>query len=359
MATEAQVLDALRTCMEPELGKDIVTLDMVKNIAIAAGKVRFDYVLTTPSCPLKEGMEKDARAAVLKVPGVTEVAINMTAAVRQDMRLGRVMPPGVKNIVAVGSGKGGVGKSSVAANLAVCLARDGAKVGLLDADVYGPNQPQMFGVAGFKPEADKDNKIEPAANHGVKLFSMGFLMEADTPAIWRGPMLHGAITQFLKDVLWGELDYLVVDLPPGTGDVQLSLCQAVPLVGAVVVTTPQSIAISDVRKAVAMFKKLNVPILGIVENMSGFACPNCRHVSHVFREGGAKALAEKHKVPFLGSVPLDGAVCESGEDGTPMALAHPDSPTTTALKHVARQVAAQVSLQNHLRRTLDIETVAS
>lgn len=358
MPTKDQVLDALRTCMEPELNRDIVSLDMVQNIAIDGGKVRFDYILTTPSCPLKEGMENDARAALAKVPGITEVAINMTAKVRNDMRLGGVLPPGVKNVVAVGSGKGGVGKSSVAANLAVCLALDGARVGLLDADVYGPNQPQMFGVQGFKAVADSDNKIEPALGHGVKVFSMGFLMDADTPAIWRGPMLHGAIQQFLKDVKWGELDYLVVDLPPGTGDVQLSLCQAVPLVGAVVVTTPQTIAISDVRKAVSMFKKLNVPVLGIVENMSGFVCPSCSHESHPFRQGGAKALAEKHMVPFLGSVPLDGEVCESGEVGTPMTLSRPESPTSTALRHVARQVAAQISLQNHLRRTLEIETVA-
>ncbi|MBI3299118.1 MAG: Mrp/NBP35 family ATP-binding protein [Elusimicrobia bacterium] len=358
MATKEQVLDALRGCMEPELNRDIVTLDMVQNIKIEGGKVSFDYILTTPSCPLKEGMEKDARAALAKVPGVTEVAINMTAKVRNDTRLGGVLPPGVKNIVAVGSGKGGVGKSSVAANLAVCLAKDGAKVGILDADVYGPNQPQMFDVQGYKPSADKDNKIDPAFGHGVKIFSMGFLMDPDTPAIWRGPMLHGAIQQFLKDVKWGELDYLVVDLPPGTGDVQLSLCQAVPLVGAVVVTTPQTIALSDVRKAVAMFKKLNVPVLGVVENMSGFVCPNCSHQSHPFREGGAKTLAEKHMVPFLGAVPLDAAVCDSGENGTPITLAKPDSPASAALRHVARQVAAQVSLQNHRRRTLEIETVA-
>ncbi|MDE2292192.1 MAG: Mrp/NBP35 family ATP-binding protein [Elusimicrobia bacterium] len=359
MPTKEQVLDALKTCKEPELGRDIVTLDMVKNLSIEGGKVSFDYVLTTPACPLKDGMEKDAREAVLKVPGVSEVAIKMTANVNKDLRLENVLPPGVKNIVAVGSGKGGVGQSSVAANLAACLARDGAKVGLLDADVYGPNQPQMFGVEGFKPYADADDKIDPAVAHGVKLFSMGFLMEPDTPAIWRGPMLHGAIQQFLKDVKWGELDYLVVDLPPGTGDVQLTLCQSVPLVGAVVVTTPQSVAISDVRKAVAMFKKLNVPVLGMVENMSGFVCPNCRHTSHPFRKDGAKELAAKHMVPFLGAVPLDGAVCEAGETGTPMALRHPDSPTSIALDSVARQVAAQVSLQNHRRRVLNIETVAS
>ncbi|MFH1725852.1 MAG: Mrp/NBP35 family ATP-binding protein [Elusimicrobiota bacterium] len=347
MTTKENILKALSACQDPEIGKDIVSLGMVRDLSVENGKVRFDFVLTTPACPLKSQMENAAREAVLKVPGVKAVDINMTAAVKKDARLERALPPGVKNLLAVGSGKGGVGKSCVAANLAVSLAKEGAAVGLLDADVYGPNQHQMFGVRDYVPKPDSEDKIAPAEAHGVKLFSMGFLMDPDSPAIWRGPMLHGAVIQFLKDVRWGELDYLIVDLPPGTGDVQLSLCRTAPLTGAVIVTTPQSIALSDVRKAVAMFKQLKVPILGVIENMSVFACPHCGNTSRVFGEGGAKKLSEMHNIPRLGSVPLDPTVCESGETGTPMALAHPDSPTTAAFRKLAGQVAVQVSLRHH------------
>jgi ATP-binding protein involved in chromosome partitioning len=359
MPTKEQVLEALSTCIEPELGKDIVSLQMVQNLSIDGGTVRFDYRLTTPACPLKERMEKEARAALEQVAGVESIEINMVADVQKDVRLSQALPPGIKNLVAVGSGKGGVGKSSVAANLAVALAKEGATVGMMDADVYGPNQPQMFGIDGYVPEVDSENKITPPENHGVKVFSMGFLMKPDQPAIWRGPMLHGAIQQFLKDVRWGELDYLIIDLPPGTGDVQLSLCQAVPLVGAVVVSTPQSIALSDVRKAVAMFKKMNVPILGLVENMSEFVCPHCKTGTPIFHKAGAKDLADEHRIPFLGEIPLDPEVCVAAENGTPAILANAESPTTTALRLVARQVAAQVSLQNHNRKQLKVDLVAS
>jgi len=358
MPTKEQVLEALSTCIEPELGKDIVSLEMVQNLTVDGGSVRFDYNLTTPACPLKDKMEKDARAALDKVDGVDSVEINMVSNVQKDVRLAQTLPPGIKNLVAVGSGKGGVGKSSVAANLAVSLAKEGARVGMMDADVYGPNQPQMFGIEGYTPEVDSDNKINPPENHGVKVFSMGFLMKPDQPAIWRGPMLHGAIQQFLKDVKWGELDYLIIDLPPGTGDVQLSLCQAVPLVGAVLVSTPQSVALSDVRKAVAMFKKLNVPILGLVENMSEFICPHCKTGTPIFVKAGAQALADEHRIPFLGEIPLDPEVCIAAEDGTPAILKNPDSPTTTALRLVSRLVAAQVSLQNHNRKELKVDLVS-
>lgn len=349
------VLAALATCREPELHKDIVSLGMVKNLAVEGGHVSFDYVLTTPACPLKSQMEADARAAVMKVPGVAAVDIKMTASVRADPRLLSKVPDGIKNVIAVGSGKGGVGKSTVACNLAVALAMDGAKVGLMDADIYGPNQPQMMGVAGFEPAADAENKIAPPENLGVKVFSMGFLMAPDAPVIWRGPMLHGAITQFLKDVRWGELDYLVVDLPPGTGDVQLSLCQAVPLMGAVIVTTPQSIAVSDVRKAVAMFKKLNVPLLGVIENMGTFACPHCRKESEIFSRGGGKSLAEKAGAPYLGAVPLDPAVCETGETGRPIVSSNPDGAPAKAFRSLARQVAAQVSIRAATQKPLEIK----
>lgn len=358
MPSKDEVLKALSACIEPELGRDIVSLDMVRDLRVEGSTVEFEYVLTTPACPLKDRMESEARAAVMRLPGVEDVRIRMVADVRKDLRLERALPGGIKNLVAVGSGKGGVGKSSVAANLAVSLARDGAKVGLMDADVYGPNQPQMFGISEFRPTAGPDNKIDPPEAHGVKVFSMGFLLEPDAPAIWRGPMLHGAITQFLRDVRWGELDYLVVDLPPGTGDVQLSLCQSAPITGAVVVTTPQTIALSDVRKAVGMFRKLNVPILGVVENMSEFLCPHCKAGTRIFGEGGAESLSRKFRIPFLGAVPLDAEICRSGEEGAPMVLARPESESARALRLVSRQVAAQVSLQNHGRRQIQIDLVS-
>jgi ATP-binding protein involved in chromosome partitioning len=253
------------------------------------------------------------------------------------------LPEGVRHIVAVGAGKGGVGKSTVSVNLAVALAQEGLKVGLLDADVYGPNLPQMLGVQNHVPKLGEDGKIEPAEAHGVKLMSMGFLLEPDSPVIWRGPLLHGAMTQFLKDVRWGGLDVLVVDLPPGTGDVQLSVAQTVPLAGAVIVTTPQSIALSDVMKAAAMFRKLEVPIFGVVENMGEFVCPHCRKTSRIFSHGAAKAFMKKYGVPLLGEIPLDPAVCSAGEDGTPLCAAHPESAPAKALRGVARHVAARLS----------------
>ena len=355
--TKEQVLDALRKCQEPELHQDIVTLDMVRDIQIEGGRVSFEYVLTTPACPLKGMMELEAKEAVLRVPGVTDVRVRMTAAVRGDARLERVAPPGVKSVIAVGSGKGGVGKSTVACNLAVSLALDGAKVGLMDADVYGPNQPQMMGVGDFQPTLGRDDKMFPAEAFGVKVFSMGFLMEPDQPVIWRGPMLHSAVTQFLRDVRWGEIDYLIVDLPPGTGDVQLSLCQSVPLVGAVIVTTPQSIALSDVRKAVAMFQKMDVPILGVVENMGEFACPHCGKTSEIFSRGGADALAKLHGVPLLGKIPLDPSVCATGENGKPAVVSAPDGAPAKAFRAVARQVAAAVSIRLSQQKPLETQTV--
>ncbi len=358
MPTKDEVLKALSTCIEPELHKDIVSLGMVQNLVVDAGVVSFDYVLTTPACPLKGMMQLEAEEAVKKVPGVTEsVKINMTASVKKDLRLENVMPGGVKNVIAVAAGKGGVGKSTVASNLAVALALDGAKVGLMDADIYGPNQPQMMGVAGHQPVAGADNKIEPAVGHGVKIMSMGFLMDPDKPVIWRGPMLHGAITQFLKDVKWGELDYLILDLPPGTGDVQLTLCQTVPLAGAVIVTTPQSIALSDVRKAVAMFKKLNVPIFGAIENMSGFICPHCSKESKIFSEGSAAALEKNFGIPLMGQIPLDPKVCDASEVGTPITISSPDSVPAKAFRAAARKVAAAVSVRNATVKPLEIKLV--
>ncbi|MBI5209688.1 MAG: Mrp/NBP35 family ATP-binding protein [Elusimicrobia bacterium] len=250
---------------------------------------------------------------------------------------------GVKNVLAVGSGKGGVGKSTLACNLAVSLALDGAKVGLLDADIHGPNVPQMMGIAKYAPEAGPDEKLEPPTAFGVKAMSMGFFVGSDDPVIWRGPMVHGAVVRFLTGIRWGELDHLVVDLPPGTGDAQLSLCQSVAVAGAILVTTPQSIALSDVRKALSMFKNLGVPVLGAVENMAEFACPHCGKTSRVFSHGGAKLLREKFGVATLGSVPLDPLVCETGEAGEPVSASRPDSAAAKALRGIARQVASRLA----------------
>ncbi len=355
---ERSIWEALKTCQEPELRKDIVSLQMIRNLEVKEGVVSFDYVLTTPACPLKMEMEAEAKAAVRKVPGVVDVQIRMTHDVKKDPRLENVLPPGIKNIIAVASGKGGVGKSTVSANLALALAQEGASVGLLDADIYGPNQPQMMGVGNLTPEVREDKKIIPPEAFGVKVMSMGFLMDPDAPVIWRGPMLHSAVVQFLKDVVWGDLDYLVIDLPPGTGDVQLSLCQSAPVVGTVLVTTPQSIALSDVRKAAAMFEKLKVPLLGVVENMGSFACPHCGKSSAIFSEGGGRYVSEKYEIPILGNIPLDPAVCEAGESGRPIVTLE-KSATAQAFRLLARQVAARVSIVSARTKPIEIKIKAA
>ncbi|MBI4678583.1 MAG: Mrp/NBP35 family ATP-binding protein [Elusimicrobia bacterium] len=257
--------------------------------------------------------------------------------------------PGVKKVLAVGSGKGGVGKSTVAANLAVSLALEGHRVGLLDADIYGPNLPQMLGVGAGRLQAGRrqagaDDKLEPPAAFGVKVMSMGFFMDPDSPVIWRGPMVHGAVVQLLREIAWGELDCLVVDLPPGTGDAQLSLCQSVPVAGAVLVTTPQTVALSDVAKALSMFRSLKVPLLGVVENMAEFACPHCGKASRIFSHGGAKSLSDKHGIPLLGSVPLDPLVCETGETGKPVSSSQPGSAPAKAFREIARRVALRAGI---------------
>ena len=283
----AAVLEALRVVQDPDLGRDIVSLDFVKDLRVEGGDVSLSIELTTPACPVKEQMRDQAVAAVAALDGVTGVTVNMTANVRAVAApdAGRAQIPGVKNIIAVGAGKGGVGKSTVAVNLAVALSRYGGRVGMIDADVYGPNIPIMLGV---RTQLETDGKkILPAENHGISVVSMGFMTQDDTPIIWRGPMLHGVVQQFFREVRWNELDYLVVDMPPGTGDVALSLSQTVPVSGAVVVTTPQAVSVADSRRALAMYKKLNVPVLGLVENMSYFACPSCLHESDIFGKGGA------------------------------------------------------------------------
>jgi ATP-binding protein involved in chromosome partitioning len=342
---EQSILEALRTVQDPDLHKDIVTLNFVKDLKVHDGKASFTIELTTPACPMKKKIEEWARDAVLRVDGVKEVEIRMTSAVvKGGVGSGKQAIAGVKNIIAVGSGKGGVGKSTVTANLAVALAQGGAKVGLLDADVYGPNIPLMMGVTG-RPQAIED-RIQTLSGHGVRIMSMGFLTGDDTPLIWRGPMLHSVIQQFVRQVDWGELDYLLIDLPPGTGDVQLTLTQTVPLTGAVVVSTPQDVALQDARKAILMFRQVHVEILGIVENMSYFQCPKCDHRTDIFSHGGGVATAAKFSVPFLGEIPLETAIREGGDTGKPIVIRDPDSPAGKAFVQIAGNLASQVSIAN-------------
>ncbi|WP_376788666.1 Mrp/NBP35 family ATP-binding protein [Thermoflexus sp.] len=342
MPTVEQIMQALRRVIDPELGRDIVSLGMVRDVQVEGDRVSLTVVLTTPACPLTERIEADIRAALQALPGVRAVDLRLSAQVPAHARLQTIEGLSIKNIVAVGSGKGGVGKSTVAANLAVALAGMGAVVGLMDADVYGPNIPEMLGVSRIP--APRDNKILPAVAYGVRVMSLGFLLPPDQPVIWRGPMLHSAVRQFLTDVDWGLLDYLVVDLPPGTGDAAISLAQLAPVTGAVVVTTPQGVALSDVGRAVRMFERLEVPVLGVVENMSGFVCPHCGNVTEIFGKDGGRRLAERMGVPFLGSVPLDPRVVEGGEKGRPIVIAAPDSPAAQALRAIAQQVAARISV---------------
>jgi ATP-binding protein involved in chromosome partitioning len=342
--TRDDVLAALRSVQDPDLHKDIVTLGFVKEVRIEGGAVDFTIELTTPACPVKEEMKAQAESLVGALPGVTAARATMTADVRARAGMTRQTIPGIKNIVAVGAGKGGVGKSTTAVNLAVALALRGAKVGLLDGDVYGPNIPQMLGTSD-QPEVSEDKKMIPPQAHGIKLVSMGMLVPPDQPIIWRGPMLHSAIQQFMRDVVWGELDYLVVDLPPGTGDVSLSMAQSVPLAGAVVVTTPQGVSVADVRKAVAMFRQLNIPVLGAVENMSYFVCPHCGDRTDIFGHGGGARMAEDLGIPFLGEVPIDTRVREGGDEGRPVVVADPQSSAAKAFAEVAGRVAAQISIQ--------------
>ena len=346
--TEANVLAALGNVIEPELHKDLVTLNMVQDIRISDGEVSFMITLTTPACPLKGQIEAESIAAVKELAGVKNVTVNFDARVPADARLMSKLDIGVRNAIAVASGKGGVGKSTVASNLALSLRLEGAKVGLLDADIYGPNVPQMMGVGG-RPKAMGD-RIQPPEGHGIKLFSMGFLVDPKQPLIWRGPMLHSAIRQFIQDVEWGDLDYLVIDLPPGTGDASLSLAQSMSLSGAVIVTTPQQVAISDVIRSVGMFEQLNVPIVGVVENMSYFVAPDTGQRYDIFGQGGGKAMAEDVGVPFLGEIPLESAVRKGGDAGTPIVVRDPEAAAAQAIRAIARQVAASISVQNLSQR---------
>ena len=342
---EQLIFDSLRQIKDPDLHKDIVTLGFIKDLRVDGGEVSFRIVLTTPACPVKEQMQAAAEQYVGALSGVTAVRVTMDAEVPQGRGLGeKVTVPGVRNIVAVSSGKGGVGKSTVAVNIAVALAADGARVGLMDADVYGPNAPLMLGVSESKPEV-AGNKLLPVKAHGISMMSMAILKPGDEPMIFRGPILHGLVRQFLQDVLWGELDYLIVDMPPGTGDVQLSLAQLVPVQGAVLVTTPQEVAVADVRRALRMFETVQVPVLGIVENMSYFVAPDTGTRYNIFGEGGGQKLADAYDVPFLGAIPMGLDVREGGDAGVPVVLSHPASPQAAAIRHVAEEVARQVSIE--------------
>jgi ATP-binding protein involved in chromosome partitioning len=354
---QAAVLDALKAVRDPDLNRDIVTLGFIKNLKIDDGHVMFGIELTTPACPVKDQMRDQARAAVMRVPGVTTVDVQMTARVREAVGAdgSRASLPGVKNVIAVGAGKGGVGKTTVAVNLAIALAQCGSKVGIIDGDIYGPNVPIMLGM---KTQLVTDGqKIVPAEKYGLQVISMGFLTGDDAPIIWRGPMLHGALQQFFREVRWADLDYLVVDLPPGTGDIALSLSQTVPVAGAIVVTTPQQVSLADSRRAVAMYKKLNIPTLGIVENMSYFTCPNCSHEADIFGHGGGERMASELNVPFLGRIPIYQPIREGSDTGVPLLVSEPESPAARAFMAAAERAAAQVSIAGFNRPTIPLTVV--
>jgi len=340
-------MDALKVVQDPDLHRDIVSLGFVQNLRIDGESIAFDVVLTTPACPVKGALHDQAYKAVMALPGVSSAAINMTFNVTSARQpAASQLLPGVKNVIAVASGKGGVGKSTVSTNLSIALAQTGARVGLVDADIYGPNIPLMMGFK-TKPElyGNEKQQIIPLMAYGIKLMSIGFLIgDDDNPVIWRGPMVHGAINQFLKDVEWGDLDYLVVDLPPGTGDAPLSLSQLVPIAGVVVVTTPQDVALQDVVKGIGMFNKLSVPIAGLVENMSYFQCPHCNEVTEIFGHGGGQRLSDKYDVPLLGRIPLDTRIRAGGDEGRPIVIGEPDSPVAEAFRSTVRQMAARLSV---------------
>ncbi len=354
--SEAAVLDALRAVKDPDLHKDIVALNFVKSVKIDGSRVALVIELTTPACPVKDLMRDQARACVLAI-GASEVDIEMTAQVRSVSRHeGNTSPvPGVKNIIAVGAGKGGVGKTTVAVNLAVALSKFGSKVAIIDGDLYGPNIPMMLGLSA-ELHTD-DGKIVPAERYGIQVVSMAFLTPDDAPVIWRGPMLHGAIQQFFREVKWTNIDYLIIDMPPGTGDVALSLSQSVPVAGAVVVSTPQNVALADTKRAVAMYRKLNIPVIGILENMSHFICPDCGRESDLFGKGGAEALAVQMSVPFMGAVPLYEPVRRGGDSGVPIVMAEPESPAAKAFVAAAERVAQQVSIASYARKVIPMTAV--
>ena len=344
MIIQDEVIKALKGVMDPDLGRDIVSLNMVRDIRIEGNRVSFKLVLTTPACPMKARMEADAREAVSSVPGVKEVAVETSSEVPSAKKLPeKESIPGVKNTIAVASGKGGVGKSTVAVNLAASLARSGAKVGLLDLDIYGPSIPTMMGV-NEPIQMTQGGRMIPVVNYDIKMISVGFVLEEDAPLIWRGPLVMQIVKQFLKDVEWGELDYLMIDLPPGTGDAQLTLAQTIPLTGAVVVTTPQDISLIDARRAITMFEKITVPVLGIIENMSYFLCPHCGKKTEIFSSGGGEKTSQKYDIPLIGNIPIDTEIRAGGDAGKPIVISNPESPQSVEFGTIAGAVASMISI---------------
>ncbi|HEX9726474.1 MAG TPA: P-loop NTPase [Vicinamibacteria bacterium] len=337
---EADVLEKLKAVQDPELRRDIVSLGFVKNIRICAPIISFDIERTSPASMVSDQLRADASAAVAELPGVEKVNVQVSSAARATQ------VSGIQSMIAIASGKGGVGKSTVAANLAVALRQTGASVGLCDADVYGPSQATMFGV-DERPEADEQRRLIPVEAHGVKLMSMGLLTTRETPVIWRGPMATKLIQQFMAGVAWGELDYLIIDLPPGTGDVQLTLTQSVPLTGAVIVTTPQDVARSIAEKGLRMFEPVQVPVLGVIENMSYFECPHCHERTHIFSQGGGHKIADEMALPFLGEIPIESEVVTAGDEGRPIVVRNPGSAAARAYFEIAKRLAAAVSVVSY------------
>jgi ATP-binding protein involved in chromosome partitioning len=340
---ESQILDALRSVVDPDLHRDIVSLGFVKDVRIEEGLVEFVVELTTPACPVKEILKEQCEEAVAALPGVTEVRVEMTARVRPRETASEDLIPGVRHCLAIASGKGGVGKSTVTVNLAVALAQTGATVGVLDADIYGPSIPLMMGVSGARPEVD-EGKLQPIERFGIKMMSIGFLLEEGQAVLWRGPMVAGTVKQLLADVAWGDLDYLLVDLPPGTGDAPMSLAQLAPLTGVVIVTTPHNVAANIAGKSVQLFRRLNTAILGVVENMGALVDPITGAETRIFSGLSGEQLAQQIGVPYLGSVPLDPVVSQAGDEGTPSLIAYPNHPQAESFRAIAGAVAQQVSI---------------
>jgi len=339
---ESSVQDALRTLVDPNTGRDFVATRSVKNVKVSGSDVALDIELGYPGKSQHEPIRRQVIQA-LKSAGAGNVTVKVgSKVVAHAVQRGVKLVPGIKNIIAVASGKGGVGKSTTAVNLALALSAEGASVGMLDADIYGPSQPTMLGIAG-RPESKDGKRIEPMQGHGLQASSIGFLIDVDTPMVWRGPMVTQALEQLLKDTNWRELDYLVVDLPPGTGDIQLTLAQKVPVTGAIIVTTPQDIALIDARKGLKMFEKVGIPILGVVENMSFHLCPQCGHESHIFGQGGAERMARDYKTELLGQLPLDESIQQQADSGRPTVVSEPDGNIAEIYKRIARRVAVKIA----------------